>query len=373
MRSIRIIFALSSISLLILFVSVAGYTQDKPVKFKKLSYLGLKDYYKAYFPIGVAISPQTLQTDEAEFIVKQFSSITPENAMKMGPLHPTENEYFWDDADKLVEFAEAHSMKIRGHALCWHQQTPDWMFKDQNGKQVSKEVLLERLKKHITKVVSRYKGRIYAWDVVNEAVADESGRVFRDSPWFRICGEDFIAKAFEYAHAADPNAQLFYNDYNTEQPLKRDKVYTLLKKLIEAGVPIHGLGLQAHWNLVEPSEQNLRDALDKYASLGVKIQITELDISVHPWVDPPRDKRPDESDLFSPEMEQLQKEMYVRVFNVFREYKDKITGVTFWNVSDRYSWLDFYPVNGRKNYPLLFDKNLEPKQAYWEVVNFKKE
>src|SRR5688500_2586050 len=189
---------------------------------------GLKDYYKSYFPMGVAIRPQSVTGPEAELILKHFESVTAENAMKMGPIHPKENEYFWKDADAIVEFAVANKLRIRGHTLCWHNQTPEWLFKDAQGNEVIKEVLLKRLKDHITAVVTRYKGKIYAWDVVNEVIDDNDSKTFRDSPWYRICGEDFVAKAFEYAHEADPDAILFYNDYNTESPGKRDRIYTML-------------------------------------------------------------------------------------------------------------------------------------------------
>src|SRR4051812_20715448 len=182
---------------------------------------GLKDYYKKYFTIGVAVSPQALHTDEAALVAQHFNSLTAENAMKMGPIHPRENEYFWSDADSIVAFAKRHHMKVRGHNLLWHSQAPPWIFKNENGDTVSKQVLLQRLKDHITTVVNRYKGSVYAWDVVNEAVDDNDARYLRNTAWLRICGEEFIARAFEYAHAADPRAVLFYNDYNTEIPGKR--------------------------------------------------------------------------------------------------------------------------------------------------------
>lgn len=331
---------------------------------------GLKDYYKNYFPVGVAVSLRALTGPEAELIQRQFNSITPENAMKMGPIHPEENRYYWKDADAIVAYAQAHKLRVRGHNLCWHEQAPKWIFTNTQGDTVTKEVLLKRLEEHITAVVTRYKGKIYAWDVVNEAVADESTRLLRDSPWYRICGEDYIAKAFEYAHLADPDALLFYNDYNTERPEKRQRIYQLLKKLKDSGVPIHGVGLQGHWSLHEPSEKDLRDAIAQYASLGLQVHFTEVDVSVYPWEKNRREKRPGESDALTSEMEQQQLEQYRKVFKVFRDNKDAITSVTFWNISDRYSWLDNYPVRDRKNYPLLFDQNLKPKKAYWEVVKF---
>ncbi|WP_426060908.1 endo-1,4-beta-xylanase [Hymenobacter sp. B1770] len=331
---------------------------------------GLKDYYKPYFPVGVAVSPQGLKGAEGELIKQQFNSITPENAMKMGPIHPEENRYDWKDSDEIIKFAQDNKLLVRGHNLLWHEQTPKWLFKNADGSTVSKAVLLKRLKSHIDTVVKRYKGKIYAWDVVNEAISDNPKEFLRNSEWYKICGEDFIAKAFEYAHAADPKAVLFYNDYNTERPEKRERIFRLLKKLKDAKVPIDAVGLQGHWSLQEPTEPELRAALDQYKSLGLKIQITELDVSIYPWEKDRRAKRPDESDAYTPELEQKQAEQYKMFFKVFRDYKDVLTGVTFWNISDKYTWLDTYPVAGRKNYPLLFDQNQKPKKAFYEVVNF---
>jgi len=348
----------------VLFVCCLG------LSVKGQSNKGLKGYYKNYFPIGVAVSVNTLNGEEGKLLLSQFNSITPENAMKMGPIHPEENRYNWRDADSIVNFAQKHGLKVRGHNLCWHEQTPNWLFKDAEGKQVSKEVLLKRLKDHITTVVNRYKGKIYAWDVVNEAVDDDSTKFLRNSVWYKICGEDFIVKAFEYAHAADPKAILFYNDYNTERPEKRDRVYKLLKKLVDAGVPVNGVGLQAHWSVYEPAPAELRAAIKKFSSLGLKIQFTEVDISIFPWEKNSRALKPGEVGVLTPELEKKQMDKYAEVFKIFREYKNVITGVTFWNLSDRYTWLDEYPVKGRKNYPLLFDQNLQPKKAYLSVVNF---
>lgn len=326
---------------------------------------GLKDYYSAYFPIGVAVSPALLKDSaQSRLILQQFNSLTPENAMKMGAIHPEENRYFWRDADAIVDFAQAHHLKVRGHNLCWHQQTPAWIFLDKDGKQVSKEVLLARLRAHIHAVVGRYKGKIYAWDVVNEAIAADNKEFLRNSLWYQICGEDFIAKAFEYAHEADPDAILFYNDYGTENPGKRDRVYKLLKKLLDAGVPVNAVGLQAHWSGTDPTAKNLEDAIKLYSSLGIKIQITELDLSIYDG----KDAQAPEG--FTAEREQKQADQYEMIFRIFRAYKDKLTGVTFWNLSDRDSWLDNFPVHGRKNYPLLFDQGLKPKKAWWRVVNF---
>ena len=326
---------------------------------------GLKDYYKDYFPIGVAVAPNSLTGATSDFILKQFGSLTAENVMKPAPVHPEEVRYFWDDADKIVSFAGSNGLLMRGHTLCWHQQTPAWMFKDAEGKTITKEILLSRLKDHITQVVTRYKGKVYAWDVVNEAIDDDDSKFLRETDWYKICGEEYIAKAFQWAHDADPDARLFYNDYNTEFPAKRDKVYRLLKQLLDDGVPVHGVGLQGHWSISNPSETDLRESIEKFSSLGLKIQITELDVSVYNS----NETNPADN-VFTADREKKQIDKYGMIFRVFREYKNVITGVTFWNVSDKSSWLDNFPVNGRKNYPLLFDQNLKPKKAFLEVIKF---
>jgi endo-1,4-beta-xylanase len=332
---------------------------------------GLKEYYKDYFPIGVAVSPRSLKTDEAQLILQQFNSMTPENAMKMGPIHPLQNEYNWAGADSIAAFAKRNGLKLRGHTLCWHNQAPRWFFTDTAGKTVSKDTLLARLKEHITTVVSRYKGTIYAWDVVNEVISDAPETYFRNSEFYKICGEEFVAKAFEYAHAADPDALLFYNDYNEISASKRAKIIKMIKGLKEADVPIHGIGLQGHWAINEPSREQLDSTLSEFASLGLKIQVTELDISVYPKEHNARERRSeDASTAFTKEKEDKQIAIYKLCFELFRKYKDAITGVTFWNISDRSSWLDNFPVRGRKDYPLLFDKDLKPKKVFWEVVKF---
>jgi len=352
---------------------------------------GLKDYYKSYFPIGAAVNIRSLKGAEADLIIKEFNSVTPENDMKMGPIHPRENYYNWANADSIVNFALKHHIKVRGHNLLWHAQVPGWMFKDSSGVQVTKEVLLARLKQHITAVVQHFKGKIYAWDVVNEAIDDNPNNYLRNSLWFKICGEDFIPKAFEYAHEADPSVALFYNDYNSEDESKREKIYKLLKSLVDAKVPITGVGLQGHWKLNNPSPDLIRKAIDRYASLGLKIQITELDITIRAPRRAPSEKSiTDQGTIlpadsgFTKTIAEQQAERYKEIFDIFRAYKSVITAVTFWNVSDRYSWLDSRngglaggaaatgPISRtvRKAYPLLFDENFQRKKAYWSVVDF---
>jgi len=360
-----------SYSLLLSFaLSFGGCKSSQSLSNNQADTKGLKDFYKNHFPIGVAVGKRNLSGEESVLIKKHFNSITAENDMKMERMQPEEGQFNWKEADSIISFAEKNNIKVRGHNLCWHEQTPAWFFTDKAGKDVSKAVLLQRLKAHIDAVVGRYKGKIYAWDVVNEAIDDDSTKYLRNSKWFQICGEDFISKAFEYAHAADPDAKLYYNDYNTERPEKRVCVYKLLKSLKDKGVPIDGVGLQAHWSIYEPTEKELVTAIKSYSSLGLKIQFTELDLSIYPWEKNKRSKRPDESDVYTTELEARQVAKYKMVFDVFRKYKNVITNVTFWNISDRRTWLDGYPVPGRKNYPLLFDTQLKPKKAYWGVVKF---
>ncbi len=333
---------------------------------------GLRDYYKGYFTMGVAVSPRSLQTDEAGLILQQFSSMTPENAMKMGPIHPREHEYYWKDADSIVAFAKRNHLKLRGHTLCWHNQAPRWMFIDSaTGKQVTKDVLLARLKDHITTVVSRYKGAVYAWDVVNEAISDNGNEYLRNSIWYQVCGEEYIYKAFQWAHEADPSALLFYNDYNEINPVKREKIIRLLTSLKEKGSPVNGVGLQGHWAIGEPTADQLEQTLKEFSSLGLTLQVTELDISVYPKEHSARERKPEDADTsFSPMREQQQTGEYSMCFEKFRKYRQYISAITFWNISDRRSWLDNFPVRGRKDYPLLFDRNLQPKKAYTAVISF---
>jgi len=390
---IKTIFKGAFVSFFLVFALIAGIvfmssftgSGKKSIISKADSIKGLKDFYKDYFPIGVAVSPRSLEGVSGEFIKKHFNSLTPENVMKPALIQPQEGKFSWAEADKIVDFAQANGMKVRGHTLCWHNQTGEWMFKDAQGIQASKELVLARLKEHITQVVSRYKGKIYAWDVVNEAIdnLDPANVGYRQTLWYKICGDEFIAKAFQWAHEADPKAVLFYNEYNTENPAKREKTYEMLKKMLAQGVPINGVGIQAHWDIGSPkhvgqlnqpgegdfiipgsSEDAIRESINKFSSLGLVVQITELDVSIYT-------SRTDTLNLgFTPEREQKQIDFYKKAFKVFRDKKKVITGVTFWNLSDRSSWLDSRTPRRGKAYPLLFDENMKPKKAYWAVVKF---
>ena len=357
---------------LIIFIFILPCRQSIAQKIKKSGILdttkGLKDYYYHYFPIGVAVSAQELKSADSVLILKQFNSLTPENAMKMGPIHPMENVYNWKDADSIVAFARRHHLFIRGHNLCWHNQAPAWIFNEGN-KRAGKELLLKRLKEHIQTVVSHYKGSVYAWDVVNEAVSDKPEEYLRNSLWLQISGEEYIARAFEYAHEADPGALLFYNDYNEINSVKREKIFRLVKGLVEAGVPINGVGLQGHWAINEPGKEQLDSTIKLFASLGLKVQITELDISVYSKEHSARERRPeDDQDQFTSEREKKQIEEYKTCFTVFNRNIDLLNGITFWNITDKHSWLDNFPVTNRKDYPLLFDINGQPKKAFYAVA-----
>jgi endo-1,4-beta-xylanase len=339
-----------------------GFNRQMPNRLKEAP-PKLHEAFKHHFKIGAAVNPLTIDT-QRELLAKHFNSITAENEMKFERLHPEEGRYTFERADQLLSFAKEHGMGVRGHTLVWHNQTPNWVFEDKDGGPTDRVTLLARMKAHIDTVVTRYKGEIYAWDVVNEAISDKEGEHLRPSKWLDIAGEDFIAKAFEYAHAADPDALLFYNDYNESVPVKREKVYTLVKTLKEKGVPIHGVGLQAHWNLEVPAIDHIREAIERYASLGMRLHITELDVSMFLH----DDKR---TDLTAPTAEMLdrQAERYGQMFRLLAEYRGCIDSVTFWGAADDFTWLDGFPVRGRKNWPFVFDTKHEPKQSFWNVID----
>ncbi len=221
---------------------------------------------------------------------------------------------------------------MRGHNLCWHTQVPNWIFKNEKGDTVTKEVLLQRLKDHITQVAGRYKGSIYAWDVVNEVIDDNDSVFYRKTAWYKICGDEFISKAFEYAHAADPDAALFYNDYNTENPKKREKIYQMVKKMKDAGIPIHGVGLQGHWSINNPSQEELEKSIQMFSSLGLQVQVTELDVSVYAGRQGGQiggQAQRDTAAKFTPEMEQLQREKYKMAFGVFPSIETRSAALPF--------------------------------------------
>ena len=333
---------------------------------------GLKDAYKDYFTIGVAVKTRNISNEEQKALVmKEFNSITAENDMKPVSVHPAEGVWNWGASDSIADFCRQNGIKLRGHCLCWHSQFSDWMFTDKKGRPVKKEVFYQRLREHILTVVNRYKDVVYAWDVVNEAIADQAigrpGRPaspYRDSKHFQLCGDEFIAKAFEFAREADPNALLFYNDYNAAEPDKRDRIYNMVKKMKDAGVPIDGIGMQGHYNIYGPSEEDVDAALTKYAELVSHIHITELDLRTNFEQGGQLIFAHGEPKPQAPYIQTLQEDQYARLFRIFRKHKDVIDNVTFWNLSDRDSWL------GVNNHPLPFDENYKPKRSYGIIKNF---
>lgn len=324
------------------------------------SILSLCEAYRDYFKLGAAVRVEDFQGIQGELLKKHFNSLTAENAMKFGEIHPYEGSYDFEKTDKMKEFAVSNNMKMRGHTFVWHNQNPHWLFEK------NKEELLEILKEHIKTLCSRYGDVIYAWDVVNEAIEDKTNQQYRDTGWRKILGEDYIKTVFQLAKEFTGAAKLIYNDYNNEFPDKFKKSYDMLKKLKAQGTPIDGVGLQGHWNIMDKQLiENLKRAIEGYASLGLQLQVTELDVSIFSF----EDKR---KNVLVPteEMLYLQEEMYNNIFEIFREYKDVITSVTFWGISDGYTWKDNFPVPGRKDWPMLFDINGEPKNSLARVLNF---
>ena len=333
---------------------------------------GLKDAYKDYFTVGVAVNQRNV-SDEAQMAIikKQYNSVTAENDWKPGMIHPKEGVWNFERADKIANFCRENSIKMRGHCLCWHSQFADWMFVDKRGKPVKKEVFYERLREHIHTVVNRYKDVVYAWDVVNEAIADggsprqgQEPNPYRQSRHYQLCGEEFIAKAFVFAREADPDALLFYNDYSTVDPGKRERIYEMVKKMKEAGVPIDGIGMQGHYNIYFPDEELLDKAITRFSEIVSHIHITELDLRTNTESGGQLAFSRGEAKPLAGYMQTLQEDQYARIFKVLRRHKDVIDNVTFWNLSDKDSWL------GANNHPLPFDENYKAKRSLRIIRDF---
>lgn len=337
----------------------------------------LREVFEDDFLVGVALNGPMVtgrNTEAGEIAGSQFSSLTAENDMKWQSVHPEPGRYTFEAADAYVEFAEKHDMKVIGHTLVWHSQTPGWVFHGENGEELEREELLRRMKDHIDTVAGRYRGRIHGWDVVNEAISD-GPEGLRDSPWRRIIGDDYLDHAFRFARAADPEAELYYNDYSLVSPGKRERTIEMLQGLLKRGVPIDGVGMQGHYSLTYPDIDELDRAIRDFAKLGLKVMITELDISVLPSrgdvgvADISRREEGDESlnpyrDGLPEDMQEKLAERYEEMFKVFLRHREDITRVTFWGLDDGQSWLNNFPIRGRTNHPLLFDRELEPKAAF---------
>jgi endo-1,4-beta-xylanase len=344
----------------------------------------MKDAYKGKFYIGTAMNtPQILGSNEAEVkvIKENFNAVVAENCMKSGPMQPKEGVFDFELADKFVEFGVKNNMHITGHCLIWHSQAPRWFFTDSVGKQVTPELLKERMKTHIYTVMRRYKGKIKGWDVVNEAIEDDGS--FRKSRFYQILGEDFIKYAFQYAHEADPDCELYYNDYSEAIPTKRDGIAAMVKKLKDQGIQIDAIGMQCHIGLDYPTLEEYEDAIKTYAALGVKVMVTEMDISVLPM--PVQNLGADIAtniaykESLNPYTQGLPdtarvalEQRYADFFKLFLKYDDAFTRVTVWGVNDANSWKNGFPVRGRTDYPLLFDRNNQPKSVVPVLIDLAK-
>lgn len=341
----------------------------------------LKDAFAGKFYIGTALNvPQITgkDTGSVKIIKEQFNAIVAENCMKSENIQPREGEFDFSLADQFVEFGEQNDMFITGHCLIWHSQTPSWFFTDSLGNDVSRKVMIERMKNHIQTVVGRYKGRIKGWDVVNEAILEDGS--FRNSKFYQIVGEDFIKLAFQFAHEADPEAELYYNDYNEWFPGKRDAIVKMIQNFKADGIRIDGIGMQGHIGLDNPSLDAYEEAVIAYANEGVNVMVTELDMSILP--NPRRDVGADISTNFEYQQElnpytngvvpqEKQDEWDARMlafFELFLKHSDDISRVTLWGVSDGDSWKNDFPVRGRTDYPLLFDRNYQPKPVVEKII-----
>jgi len=331
--------------------------------------------------IGAALNEsQFNERDHAQdtLIKAQFNSITPENVMKWERIHPESDKYEFGPADQYVAFGEKNHMYVIGHTLVWHQQTPRWVFQDEKGEPADRDTLLNRMSNHIHTVVGRYRGRVKGWDVVNEALNEDG--TMRQSPWLKTIGDDYLIKAFEFAHAADPDAELYYNDFSIENEPKRNGAVALVRELQAAGIPIAGIGTQTHAKLDWPKPELVDETLTAFGKLGVKVMITELDIDVLPARSNHRSaevsRRETADPSLNPYTEGLPKEVqeqlakrYEELFATYVKHADKISRITFWGVTDGDSWLNNWPIRGRKNYPLLFNRNCQPKPAYQRVLS----
>lgn len=362
---------------ILLFVLVVAMAQ---IAFPKEKNIGLKDVFQGKFYIGTALNTgQITGKDTASIrIIKQhFNTITAENCMKCGSLQPEEGKFNFALADQFVDFGIQNKMFIVGHNLVWHSQAPRWFFVDAQGNDVSSEVLIGRLKSHIQTVVGRYKGKVKGWDVVNEAIMDDGS--WRQSKLYKIIGPDFMKLAFRFAHEADPDAELYYNDYSMALPGKREGVVKMVQELQKDHIRIDGIGMQCHNSMDFPKIEEFEKSLLAFAALRVKVMITEMDISALPSPKNRQgadvDSRTDFKEELNPytkglpeEVEKAHAKRYLEFFNLFLKHQDKISRVTMWGVQDGQSWKNNFPVPGRTDYPLLFDRNYQPKSFVKQLL-----
>jgi endo-1,4-beta-xylanase len=354
----------------VLFAAAATVVAAQSVALKDVAPPGLK--------IGVAVSQaQSDGRDPAGVatVVRQFNSVSPENVLKWERVHPAPGRYDFEPADRYVELGRSHGMFVVGHVLLWHQQTPAWVFAGEAGKTLDRETALARLRDHIAAVAGRYRGRVDGWDVVNEALEEDG--TLRKTPWLEAIGEDYIEKAFEFAHAADPDTELYYNDYNLWKPAKRDAAIGLVQRLKAKGLRVDGIGEQAHWGVDDPPLQAIDEMLAAMRAAGTRVVITELDMDVLP-----RDPEQWGADLSKQQTIRAKSNIYpdglpdARQLGLARRYADVFTlflkhdvaRVTLWGLNDATSWLNDFPIPGRVNYPLLWGRDGKEKPAFGAVA-----
>lgn len=333
----------------------------------------LKDALQPFFYMGAALSADQITGKDSlsvGIVLSHFNSITAENIMKSEVVQPVEGQFDFTLADQFVEFGEKHNMYILGHTLIWHSQAPDWFFVDAEGKPVTREVLIERMRNHIHTVVGRYKGRVHGWDVVNEAILNDGS--WRQSPFYQIIGPEYVKLAFQFAHEADPNARLYYNDYNMSFPGKRNGVINMVRELQNAGIRIDGANMQGHVNLDRPDINEFENSIIAFSELGVSVSISEFNITVLPWpageltanVSLSLENQPNMNPFPDGLPEEVATQLYNRYrefFNLFLKHHDKLHRVTVWGVYDGQSWRNNWPIAGRTDYPLMFDRNHQAK------------
>jgi len=363
---------LGSLLLLAVFTPAVGTARAQAADATAPNTATLRQAAPAGLQIGAAIMSSAIDDPKlAKLIAAQFNSLTGENEFKPSSLQHEPGNFTFERADRIVAFAQQHDMKVIGHTLVWHHQSPRWMFQDQAGNPLPRQQALANLRDHITTVVRHFKGKVHGWDVVNEAISDRGEEYLRDTPARRAIGDDYIEQAFRIAHEADPDVELYYNDYLIERPSKRQKALRLIRDLKEKGVRIDGVGIQGHWSLDGSSLEDIEQAIVAFGEQGLKVMITELDIDVLPrrqrgtadlsatereGLDPYKQGLP-------PEVAKKQADRYAELFALFCKHRDIVTRVTLWGVHDGQSWLNNYPVQGRTNHPLLWDRRLEPKPA----------
>jgi endo-1,4-beta-xylanase len=354
-------------------MAAAGYAQDPSSE-------GLKDALEGKFYIGSAVNPaQFLGKDSASLniIHKHFNTVTAENCMKSGPIQPREGEFSFDLPDKFIEFAGQNNYYTVGHCLIWHSQAPRWFFRDEEGNDVSREVMIDRMRTHILTVAGRYRGKVDCWDVVNEVFEDDGS--WRNNKFYQIVGEDYVELAFRFAHEADPDAELIYNDYSMFHQGRRDAVVKLVNDLKAKGLRVDGIGMQAHYGMDYPDMEEFEKSVIAFAGTGADVHITEMDITVLPNPDPDvgadvrrsfeyQQKLNPYADGLPDSVQIALHDRYLGFFKVFLKHEDKIKRVTLWGVTDKHSWKNNWPVRGRTNYPLLFDREYNPKPVVGDII-----